>query len=244
MDLTAIVTTKDRDLNIQYCVNSIKNCIPRPELVVVDFGSKVPVSSLVDCSWLKLIQVKNKTELFHKARAINIGIKAVKTKYLCITDADQIFRPDFFGVVHKLLQRNEKFFVMCKTWFLKKHPACKPEEVHSYFGSLLELAKKQTVKFHGDGCCNGLLTKHMLSLGGYDERYIGYGAEDSDLAFRTSLIGLKKVWVDKKTDIIHMPHPKSGVYYDKSFFDKNKLMYKQQLIEKKIKANGKNWGLL
>ena len=97
-NLTAVIAVKDRPLNINYCVNSILGCTPSPKIVIVDFGSVKPVINIVPRSdRLEVIAVSRDVRIFHKARALNIGIRKAETEFVCITDADQVFDKKFFG---------------------------------------------------------------------------------------------------------------------------------------------------
>lgn len=248
MNLTAIVTCKNRS-NVYYCVASMRVCYPRPYCIVVDFGSDSPLEFPECSSWLQVIRVTRETDLFHKARAINIGIKNVKTKFLCIVDADQIFQPNFFGVVKDTLQKDPKSFVMCKTYSLKTLPEFPPFDYKGrVFFSLLEVAKNSGIVLHGDGCCNGLSTKFAVNLRGYDETYVGYRAQDSDFALRSVSGGLHKVWINGGTNMIHLPHSRVGEYYSGAHEVTNKAKYKKKtkLDAKKIVVANEDtpWGVM
>lgn len=246
-NLTTIITCKNRTRNLSYCLGSISTCIHRPQVIVVDFGSDKPVTEITrSYPWVRMIRVMNDTRIFHKSRAINIGIKNTRTKFLCITDVDQVFQANFFYAVKSVLEKDNSSFVMCPTFFLKQLPKnITPLNIRENYKKLLTLAKKSGVAPHGDGCCNGLLTSVALSIGGYDENYIGYGAEDSDFALRSIMFGNKKVWLHKLTTMVHLPHEKKGDYYKKDVFMKNKNLFFSKVKSRDIVANkNKPWGML
>jgi len=244
MNMTAIIACKNRTKNLKYCLASIDACTPRPNTVVVDFGSTDNLADIIHYPWLSIIRVDRGTKIFHKARALNIGIRAVKTKFMCITDADQIFAKNFFGVVHKRLVNNSRIFVMCHTYFLTKIPkGVTPDNIADNYPKLVKNLRGS--KTHGDGCCNGVLTRWVKRVRGYDEQYIGYGAEDSDFASRAELSGFKRTWIHKATTMIHLPHPKAGKYYDQKVFKRNrKMFFKKQRTREKIVNKDKQWGKL
>lgn len=248
MNLSAIITCKDRYENLKFCLSSIWACRPRPRTIVVDFGSKEPLSFPEYKSWVTIIRVNRNTELFHKARAINIGIKSVQTKFLCITDADQVFNPNFFGVVHSVLNRNPKSFVMCRSYFLTEKQRFLPFDLSGViYSNMLIDAKRSGINPHGDGCCNGVSTAWAHATHGYDESYVGYRAQDSDFALRAVAGGLVKVWIQYKTSMIHLPHKRIGEYYDSVHVIRNKQKYKYTAASsnKAIVVNKKgSWGEL
>jgi glycosyltransferase involved in cell wall biosynthesis len=249
MDITAIITCKNRDINISYCLASIHVSLPRPATILVDFGSNVSLEYYQDqYSWLKVIRVTRNTDVFHKSRAINIGIRSVKTKYLCISDADEVFQQNFFGCVEDALEENYRSFVMCHTYVSAKHPDFSADQLArdpNLYNKLMELAKSSKVKPYGEGCCNGVATQIILNMGGYDERYIGYAREDSDMWARAKMNKMTEVWVHSRTSMIHLPHPKQGKYYSKESVARNDKVYQETRKNRLLVANkGKNWGCL
>lgn len=262
-DLTIVIAYKNRQDNVKYCIDSILTCDGNLKLIVVDFGSDIPLASILPAhANLQIIRVQRSTEIFHKARALNIGIRKVNTPFTCISDADQIFAPDFFCCVAKLLGSQAKMFVQSKTYFLQNglhvsDPSIGTSIVLQQQGSirenyqcLLNTAKNQKIKPRGYGCCHGVATDWLLRVHGYDESYIGWGAEDRDLEVRAGYDGLKTAWISDQTTMVHLPHAKSDAYYASNFVDKNMARYKHlvSLTSKEDKMNrivankGSSWG--
>jgi hypothetical protein len=172
---------------------------------------------------------------------LNIGLKRIKTEFFCSTDTDQIFQPNFFGIISKQLSNRKRSVVLCKSYFLNKHPAATDT-----YAQMLREAKRSGKKPHGEGCCTGLWTRWAQNVGGWDESYIGYGAEDSDIILRAKLCKFKLTWINRLTSTIHMPHPKKNIYYSpKKYFLPNKRRYLKRKQRKDIIVNtGKAWGQL
>jgi hypothetical protein len=222
--------------------------------LIVDFGNTPPlVDVLPSTPAIRIVRTNTNTELFHKARALNIGIKAVETKYLCVTDADQLFAPNFFGVVIDQLNQDPKCIVFCKTHFLPFMPALvTPENSVSRYPHLLLLARRKGVKPRGRGCCHGAPTEWFMKVQGYDEAYVGWGAEDRDLEVRAGFDGLRFRWIEHKTSMVHLPHPKEGKYYNPKYFEENMKLYeyrrdlkdKHEKISNIIVNRSVEWGKL
>lgn len=246
-NLTVVIACKNRNTNIQLCLASINGCSAIPiRAVVVDFGSALPISTYVPkYSWLDIIRINRKTKLFHKARALNIGIKSVNTKYLCVTDADQLFAPNFFDALMRKLLGKPRLYVMCKTHFLKHIPKyVDTSSVVNNYKKLLTLSKKTTPKLRGEGCCQATTTRWFKQVRGYEEQFIGFSGEDSDVNIRAVKSGLKKVWIHHATSMIHLPHPKTGVYYSAKHRVHNRELYVKRARSNCVIANlsGK-WGV-
>lgn len=241
MTMTIIIACKNRHTNLDFCLSSISQGTVVPNTIVVDFGSNPPIQT--NHKFVNIIHV-NDSSMFHKARALNIGIRKSTSKFVCITDTDQIFQRNFFEQVKTVLTANTSAFVMCKTYTLRSIPAnITPDTVQSNYDELLTLAKASGIALHGEGCCNGVSRAWVTSVGGFDEYYKGFGAEDSDLMLRAHWSKMPRIWINDRTTMIHLPHEKCGEYYEKSVFDKNKNYFLSKKKSKKITANDKKqWG--
>jgi GT2 family glycosyltransferase len=248
MDLTVIIACQDREKNIELCLSSIRENVPLPELIVVDFNSK---NSLLRFKpifpWATFIRTENNAKIFHKTRALNIGIKAAKTTFVCLTDADQVFQNNFFGEVYKAVQE-QKSFVMCSTLFLDKLPGsdlCARNYSDFVYTNLLALAKKSKKHPHGEGCCHGVSREWLMSVGGHDERYIGWGFEDKDLYLRAMHAGFQEVRINKTTTMVHLPHEREVKYFNKAFRLANEARFNHKRNAMELIANtGREWGCL
>jgi glycosyltransferase involved in cell wall biosynthesis len=234
MDLTVLITCKDRVKNLRWCLQSIAQCNPRPELLLVDFGNEPPLEHLKKTygDWLHIIRAVHNTKSFHKTRALNIGIKNIKTKYVCMTDSDQIFQPNFFGVVEHVLKNNPTAFVQCKTFFLRGlfDNVTSFDLTPALYHKMLEYAKNDDFKKpHGEGCCHGVTHEWLMTVNGHDEKYIGWGYEDKDLVLRATHCGRQILWIDHATSMVHIPHQRDMNYFGFEVRHKNELYYQAKL---------------
>ncbi len=247
MELTAIIACQNRHKNLELCIHSISLCIPRPQLIIVDFGSTPPLKPIKRMyPWVHYIAAKNNTSIFHKARALNIGIRKSETKYVCLTDADQLFQPNFFGVVSNAVSTTKKF-VMCSTFFLP-HISSKINAANyttQTYKNLLKGAKRSKKKPHGEGCCNAIDRKWLVTVRGHNEEYIGWGFEDKDIALRAKLSNYVLYDITAYTSMVHLPHERNYTYFNKNLRLKNEKRYKETKKGKKlIVNNAKKWGIL
>jgi len=246
-DISIIMAHKNRLTNLKYCLASIDSCVYTPSVVLVDFGSNFDVRNVLDwyekCyKWLKVVKVDRNTKLFHKSRALNIGIRAAETKYVCMTDVDQIFQPNFYSIFAKEIS-NENF-IRCKTQFLSHLPKISPKNLNLgiYRELLVESKKDPQRKSFGEGCCHGVSRDWLLSVNGYDEKYIGWGYEDNDLVYRAKESGYDMFWVDSLTSMIHLPHPRDVTYFSNKLISANKAYFIGRHKRSIIANSGKQWG--
>jgi len=246
-DITVVIACKNRDENLSLCLSSIIQAEPRPNGVyVVDFGSSVSLKAKYKryFPYVVVIPVHNRTGTFHKARAVNIGLTKVKTKYVCFTDTDQVFGPNTFGVISSMCSLYPNPFMYSSTYFIKSAipEGVTPENVSVKYPELLELAKLESTPY-GDGCLHVVKTKYAKAIGGYEEQFLGWGPEDSDFRRMAKANKLKFVDITKRVTMIHLPHAKSGQYYSKELYEKNLLLYKNRRKAHAARANsGIAWG--
>jgi GT2 family glycosyltransferase len=248
MELTAIIACQNRDQNIELCLSSIRDNIPRPKLILVDFDSKIPLTKFKPIfPWIDFIRTERNAAIFHKTRALNIGIKAATTKYVCLTDADQVFQSNFFLEVYKAVQVPQTF-VMCSTLFLDRLPGsdlCAKNYSDFVYNNLVMLAKQSKKIPHGEGCCHGVEREWLLSVGGHDEQYIGWGFEDKDLHLRALHAGLQEVRINKTTTMVHLPHERENKYFNKQFRLANEARFDSKRHTMVLTANAnQEWGML
>jgi predicted glycosyltransferase involved in capsule biosynthesis len=244
MDITVIISCKDREQNLRYSLASIAGCSPHPtKILLVDFGSQPPLVVPDYNNLVEVIRVDKATNLFHKARALNIGLKRVQTKYVCMTDADVLFQSNFFDVVKTKLEKRNTL-VMCKSDHVLQLPAwITVENVVEKYCELLTFARTTWKIKVGEGCCQALLTDQLKNVGGYDEKYIGWGYEDTDLIRRLTVLNYPTEYIHDVTSQIHLPHSRGGEYYANVHSSNNKKMLQTKDYKNNVIANiGVNWG--
>lgn len=122
IDLTALLICHDRKFNLDFCLNSINFCDPKPYTIVVDYGSVIPISYPEYNDWCTVVRLEKPEKEFIKARAYNYGITFVKTKFICCTDIDEIFCKTFFGKIYDTLNKDIRRFVKCNTYWIEQLP--------------------------------------------------------------------------------------------------------------------------
>lgn len=238
-NISVVISVKNRPRNLDWCIESIRCNTQIPKIIIVDFGSDVPVC-IKD---VEVIRVDRNTQVFHKARAVNIGLKAVKTPYVCVTDSDQIFQSNFFELANDAVNTIQNVFITCGTFRLFEKDikgmtaACLKKDY-----MLLRSRARKNGCMYGDGCFHAAATSWFLSTGGYDEQIIGWGFEDSDMNWRAKTLGKRFRRLYHHTSTLHLPHPRKGAYYDAAW--DNRKYYLSKVSMKITSANqGKPWGM-
>jgi len=244
MDLTAVIACKDRAENLAYCLRSISCSVEVPaKVIVVDFGSTPDLTHFEQDypGLVSVIRVTDNTGLFHKSRALNIGLRAITTKYVCMTDADQVYHPTFFkSLIEKLAP---SCLVMSHTYLLREIPPWYTvDSVGEKYNDLVRVAKMS----RGEGCCQSAETNLLMSIGGYDESYVGWGYEDTDLIHRAKIAGATVQYLPKNVSMVHLPHSRATAYYSSNYSIQNKNRLSVRLASKTdaVANVGLSWGAL
>ena len=108
---TIIFTIRDRDAErIKSLVKSARDNGISSQFLLVDYGSQNSNSVVYEkiCAELDIRYVKTYTEglPWSRARALNTGIRAAKTKYVTTTDVDMLFASNPYEEIGTLLTYN------------------------------------------------------------------------------------------------------------------------------------------
>jgi glycosyltransferase involved in cell wall biosynthesis len=221
MELTTILIIKNRpQAETMNCLESLYK--QNTKIILVDYGS-----SDENLLWervcalkfnLKLIEVKNNTEIFNKSRAINIGIKEVDTEYVMLGDIDNIYKSNFVEEI--LASVSPKKIVSCLRYNTLQNGDWEKKAIRACGGCLV-VAKDWLMKIHG-----------------FDEKYTLWGAEDDDLVERATKDGLELYLVPLNTTFCvhqwHLPSSKTTLKWNRQYFK----------LKKPVVRNGDNWGNL
>lgn len=169
---------------------------------VIDYGSdnqtalalKKIISAYDFCEYLP-IEVQG--QLWNKSKALNIAIKSIDEGYVFIADADLLYAPDFVEKSVGLAQQDRAVYF--KVGFLSEDES-KSEKTFAEY----------KVKFNSEKGATGLTlfpVKALHEVGGFDEFFHFWGAEDTDIHNRLTLAGYTVDFYDKEVLLLHQWHP-------------------------------------
>jgi predicted glycosyltransferase involved in capsule biosynthesis len=180
-----------------------------------------------------------------KSHCLNIGIWRATSKYVLISDVDIMFTQDYIADAVKLLRDNTTGVVYSVCRDLQETDALAVLSDDVPPGPQLdELASRTTRRFvgHSYGIC---LTRRLYFnlLHGYDEAYVGWGAEDADIAKRFRYLGLNEMILTGSSCYLHQWHPKwEGIKALPHL--KSLIIANAQYLDKRhsIVRNRRGWG--
>jgi glycosyltransferase involved in cell wall biosynthesis len=211
-ELSAVIPVRNRTgTRLDNCLRSLRWQQLEPnalEIVITDFGSDPEhadaLRELSERHGAELVRVDT-DEIWNRARALNYGIQRARGRYVFCTDADMIFAPNFVATLLDAQQREQgRAFVVCHCRDLPEQLEEQPWTIAD-FPRLLDAAAFR--KATGTGACQVAEREFFERVRGYDEGFSFWGQEDNDMRFRAGRAGLREVWVQEQTAMLHQWHP-------------------------------------
>jgi glycosyltransferase involved in cell wall biosynthesis len=207
------------------------------ELLIADDGSDAPIADLVRVFQRRnlpfhLRHIWHPREGPRPGTIANRAIEQANGQYIIMIDADCFVLPDFVSVHRRLAE--EGCFVSGKRSWLRKgmtrrilaSPEGQPSgRLYWFVQSLMNQCTRpfefialpcDRRKREGDWSqvqtCNiGFWRSDWAELNGFDERYVGMGLEDSDLAVRLIRKGIRRKLGNHASIVLHLHHdPRRG----------------------------------
>ncbi len=245
IDLSVVVPVRNRSgQRLDNCLGSLAGqALPEgtaAELVVSDFGSDPEHAASVAelCARHGAHVVRSDTrDLWNRSRALNIGIRAARGRFVLCTDADMILRPDFLATALETLRASpDDTLVLCRCRDL---PESVPEQAWSPEDYAALETRATFRKEQGLGACQAAERAFFERVGGYDEQYVFWGFEDKDMVERAQRGGLRVEWIHERTSMLHQWHP-SVMNARRWLKWKNKVRF--YLTKSVVTKNRRGWG--
>lgn len=175
--------------------------VPAYDIVIADDGS-THQTRMVISSWINKLPVTHvwqSDQNFRAARVRNLAIKKARGEHLIFIDGDCVVPRNFISAHKKLIK--EKYLIAGGRKLLSKSETevavrnkTVPKFDHWKFlrlplGLLRDLNPRGIDSVR---TCNvGVMKVDLLSVGGFDETYVGWGREDTDLVVRLIRKGIR-----------------------------------------------------
>jgi predicted glycosyltransferase involved in capsule biosynthesis len=243
--LTIVLPYKDRDeQRLNNCLYTLFHQTVQSKVLLVDYGSSPEFQKIA-----KKVTAEYAFSYFYipienwkKTHANNIGLRKVSTNYVLFSDVDMIYKPNFIETVLKMLER-ERAIVTCKCFYLSKNETRglrMPIDWKTYKPVIDQTSGETAV-----GACLGVETDWIKNIGGFDEKFSGWGREDVDVLIRAKLSKLVQIGIEERTGFYHQWHLVSDWKKNKEAITSNAQYFDEMTIKKQmIFRNQEGWGLL
>ncbi|TLY48030.1 MAG: glycosyltransferase [Gammaproteobacteria bacterium] len=268
-NISVIITTYNRPDALRLILLALTQQTLLPnEVIIADDGSGIETRLLIEQLSKQLNypfkHVWQKDEGFQAAKIRNKAVLYANNNYLIFLDGDCIPFPDFIEQ-HRLLAEphwfvsghrvllNKKFTQKILKEFLPIYKDSTQQWLLHYFHHqtnrlfpllripLNKLRKLTFRRWQGAKSCNlGLWKKDFLTVNGFDESFIGWGYEDSDLVIRLIRAGVKRKSGKFAIPVIHLWHQQNDRKKEQINLNLLKEITKDQRIRAKIGINNVN----
>ena len=242
--VSVLVTTYNSPEALRSVLESLQHqTVSAQQILICDDGSTPSTKNIINVfqNRLPLVHCWQPDTGFRAARCRNLALSKVSCEYLILIDGDCIL-PSTFIESHLALKQPNKIIAGSRNLlsesesekFLKNFSEAKR---HSAFndrkfyrlklGFLRDLRPKNWASVRT--CNMSLYSRKMLAINGFDENYVGWGLEDSDLVVRLIQYGLTIRSGRYATCVNHLYHPES----DRSRVSTNSVRFHTLLTQNK-----------
>ena len=252
MQSSLVIATYNWPQALDLCLKSVMQQSAMPaEIIIADDGSG-PETKLVVEKYQKLFSIPvthlwQKDEGFKLAQIRNKAA-AIAKDYIIQIDGDLILHKNFIKD-HLAAATNAKFICgsrvilnkeitgqLIATASNKNHFSFFNKNISNRFNSLplkilsnfMNAVKDQNSTTSIRGCNMAYWRKDFIAVNGYNENFVGWGREDSDLVIRFTKYGLKRRFFKWQGIVYHLYHHEN---------DRGNLLQNDQLLEKTKKES-------
>lgn len=210
------IDSKERLEHIHFLYRYFNQYFIHHELIILEFGVKqqihLPSNSSTQIEFIK------SEEQFSPAIASNIAASMVNRPFFCKYDADALIHPKaLFEAFDKLKKDSNPSFILPYNGISISvaNPLRQNILQNRNFPTLPFFPKNVAIKSqemylkcqNSQGLIHHFQTDTFKKFGGYNENFIGWGYEDSEIVNRFMKLGAKKILLDHY-NAFHLEHPR------------------------------------
>ncbi|PWJ44358.1 glycosyltransferase family 2 protein [Sediminitomix flava] len=227
MKVSLIISTYNSPDSLACVLESIKNQITKPyEVIIADDGSNFETANLIQNFRKQNFTIKHcwqEDKGFRLAKIRNKAIAQAKGDYIIFIDGDIILHPSFIKD-HKTWARKNFFLQGSRVLLSEEKSSTVKKEgltpIH-YFSKgiknrlntinstlLAKIFTKKGLSFDkAKGCNMSFWKKDLQKVGGFNEKFIGWGKEDNELAIRLINNSVRGIKLNFAANTYHLYHP-------------------------------------
>jgi len=228
MDISVIVTTYNWPGALNLSLSSLARQTMLPvDVVIADDGSTAPTAELIG-QWRKrfpctLTHYWQEDAGFRVARARNGAIAAARGDYVIFVDGDMVVHPRFIedhcaaarrdcfiqGVRPRLSANATQALLASNSTAVSFLSPGMEHRAYALRSVLLSrIVSQARATLAGVQSCNlSCWRDYLVQINGFDERFVGWGPEDRELAARLLHIGVQRNYVRHRAVAYHLYHP-------------------------------------
>ncbi len=246
MKICLIITTYNWPQALELSLKSVmRQSRPPEEVIIADDGSREETRLLIDSYKGKIANLKHvwhEDNGYQRAKIVNLAIEASESDFIITTDQDCILHKDF--ILDYSLQAEEGCYVSAYRINLRKdltEKLLKQKRLPNMFELLTQTKwnlkhqqrnpskwkeKTRYITSSSDGtygCNMAFFRQDVIDVNGYNEDFVGWGPEDSELTQRLINNGKKWKRIYYSAILYHLYHPiicRANLDHNMSLVDK------------------------
>ena len=205
--VTVVIPLRNRGgARLWNCLNALKRQTASPtEVIVSDLNSNEQYLDNIRGTTLGMgftfLRVAWRRPEFSRAAVINAGIRAARSQDVIVLDVDAVAAPHFVETYAARL--TDGMLLLCE--HRRGRAAAEGEDLSSDWGAYCAAAARNQWSRCANGMSMGARRAFWGVIGGIDERFVGWGAEDDHAVWKAERLG-RVDWIDDPL-IIHQDHP-------------------------------------
>ena len=258
MTTALVISTYNSPETLSIIIDAVSKQVQLPnEIIIAEDGNEIETLKVIGF-WenkisSKFIHIQQKDSGFRKALILNKAIQLSQSDYIIQIDGDCIPN-EYFIYDHIANAENGCYLYGTRVHIKKKYISqllwsyqnknIRP--IFSFFSpNIKKRFRKMRIPFlkyfykpsgkishKFRGCNTSFWKKDFISVNGYDNEFIGWGREDSDLMIRLHNLGIKGKRVKFCAIVYHLDHNQK----DEVGFLKNNSIQIDSILNKKIRA--------
>lgn len=213
--------TGSRTSSIPTIINNIRaQRFPNIDIIVAeqDDTRRINEESIFPC---RHILVKSSGQPFCKSAAFNVGVAKAKFENLVLHDADITVPGWYINKVNKILSDHEACHIGQQVLYLT---APSTLEVNKQ-KSITKDKKCDHIVDYFEGGSLGIRRGSYVKIGGFDEKFVGYGVEDCE--FFQRMCKQTKFYDTRSVKMVHLWHDRTPGWEDRHKINKAYLIEMQ-----------------
>jgi len=195
---------------------------PPARTLIVSHGSSAQTDAALETlcreQAIAFERIARPSDPWCKPAALNHGIRQTPADvpYIMTLDADMILQPNFLAVITTQLEGapSRGAMVLCRSHDLPRSVRV-PLHSRALRDSFDRLRRASRLRGrHGCGGIQAAPRSFFFAVRGYDEAFTWWGEEDPDMVARAKGFGLRIVWVEERTAMLHQWHPHATIVSD------------------------------
>ncbi|HEY3913279.1 MAG TPA: glycosyltransferase family 2 protein [Verrucomicrobiae bacterium] len=220
--ISLIISTYQRPDALEKVLRGVAAQLEMPsEILLADDGSGPPTRAVIE-QWQQKLPLRHfwhEDKGFRKTIILNKCIAAARGDYVVLVDGDCVPHRRFIGDHADLAEKI--FWVQGRRSFVKEEfvGSFEPASIWSaiFAGRItggpkairwpVPVIRRNTGQRGIIGCNMGFWRDDLIAVNGFDEDYLGWGGEDSDLGTRLYHLGRPRKFVYGRAIVYHLNHP-------------------------------------